>query len=62
VIGRILDDLLEAFPDVGDHTDLIVAENGAVLACGRPWARPGCAGARRIGRGAGSPRCSLPSR
>ena len=31
VTGRILSELLVAFPDVGDHVDLVVAENGAVL-------------------------------
>jgi hydroxymethylpyrimidine pyrophosphatase-like HAD family hydrolase len=31
VTGRILDELLEVFPDAGNHVDLIVAENGAVL-------------------------------
>jgi hydroxymethylpyrimidine pyrophosphatase-like HAD family hydrolase len=31
VTGRILAELLEVFPDVVEHTDAIVAENGAVL-------------------------------
>ena len=31
VTGRILSELLVVFPDVGDHVDLVVAENGAVL-------------------------------
>lgn len=32
VTGRILAELREVYPDVADHFDLIVAENGAVLA------------------------------
>ncbi|MEO8696925.1 MAG: HAD hydrolase family protein [Acidimicrobiales bacterium] len=31
VTGRILDELLQVFPDVGNNVDLVVAENGAVL-------------------------------
>lgn len=31
VTGRIVAELREAFPDCGDHFDLIVAENGAVV-------------------------------
>jgi hydroxymethylpyrimidine pyrophosphatase-like HAD family hydrolase len=34
VTGRILAELLEVFPDAGEHVDLIIAENGAVLARG----------------------------
>jgi len=34
VTGRILNDLLDVFADAGLHVDLIVAENGAVLAQG----------------------------
>jgi hydroxymethylpyrimidine pyrophosphatase-like HAD family hydrolase len=34
VTGRILAELLAVFPDVGEHVDLIIAENGAVLAHG----------------------------
>lgn len=34
VTGRILAELLAVFPDVGEHTDAIIAENGAVLARG----------------------------
>lgn len=34
VTGRILAELLEVFPDVGEHADAVVAENGAVLARG----------------------------
>ena len=34
VTGRILADLHGAFPDVDDHFDLVIAENGAVLAGG----------------------------
>jgi len=34
VTGRILAELLPVFPGVGQHADLIVAENGAVLARG----------------------------
>ncbi len=34
VTGRILADLLAAFPEAEKHVDLIVAENGAVLASG----------------------------
>lgn len=43
VTGRILVDLRAAFPDVDQHFDAIVAENGAVLALGgsaRPLAPP----------------------
>ena len=32
VTGRIMDELRAVFPDVGDHVDAVVAENGAVLA------------------------------
>jgi hydroxymethylpyrimidine pyrophosphatase-like HAD family hydrolase len=32
VTGRILAELLEVFPDAGEHVDAIIAENGAVLA------------------------------
>ncbi len=38
VTGRILSELLAVFPDVGEHTDMIIAENGAVLAHGG-WRR-----------------------
>lgn len=34
VTGRILAELQAVFPDAGEHADLIVAENGAVLARG----------------------------
>ena len=34
VTGRILAELEAVFPDAGGHADLIVAENGAVLARG----------------------------
>jgi hypothetical protein len=34
VTGRILAELLEVFPDAGEHVDAIIAENGAVLAHG----------------------------
>lgn len=34
VTGRILAELEAVFPGAGEHADLIVAENGAVLACG----------------------------
>lgn len=34
VTGRILAELLEVFPDVAEHADAVVAENGAVLARG----------------------------
>ena len=45
VTGRILLELQESFPDVADHVDLIVAENGCVL--GGPQ---GAATPRRSGR------------
>ena len=35
VTGRILDELRNVFPDVGDHFDGLVAENGAVLTSDR---------------------------
>ena len=34
VTGRILADLRAVFPDVDDHADVVIAENGAVLARG----------------------------
>ncbi|HLI56773.1 MAG TPA: HAD hydrolase family protein, partial [Actinomycetota bacterium] len=38
VTGRIYSELLQVFPGVERHVDAVVAENGAVLACG-PWHR-----------------------
>lgn len=35
VTGRILAELYGVFPDYGDHFDLVVAENGGVVAAGR---------------------------
>ena len=43
VTGRILSDLRAAFPDVDDYADVIIAENGTILARGperRPLAEP----------------------
>jgi hydroxymethylpyrimidine pyrophosphatase-like HAD family hydrolase len=35
VTGRILDELYEVFPDLDDHVDAVVAENGAVVSTPR---------------------------
>ncbi len=40
VTGRILSELVADFPDVRNHVDAIVAENGGVLAIGAQGARP----------------------
>jgi hydroxymethylpyrimidine pyrophosphatase-like HAD family hydrolase len=58
VTGRILADLLAVFPDASGHADLLVAENGAVLARGarhRVLAEPVAGGlaAALAGRGIG---------